>query len=367
MMKVKDIVNTMEHFAPAHLKEDWDNVGLQLGNPQAEVNRVMLALTPSEEVIQEAIEKQVDLLVTHHPFIFKGVKTLSTDTVIGAVARQCFQHDLALFCAHTNLDVTKGGVNDVLAERLGLLKIEDFVTTQEVYKKKLVVYVPVSHVEAVKEALFKVKAGNQGAYEACSWQTVGIGQFKPLEEANPYLGKKNELEQVEEVRLEVLVDADKLAITIEALLKAHPYEEVAYDVFDTLSQKQRESIGRIGYLKEPMILRSWLKQVKEALGCEVLTYTGDEEKIIQSLALCGGSAASYLKDAAKCGVDAYITGDVKYHDGQLAEELGVSLIDVGHFAGEQPVLTKLQEVLKQAHPALDVLISRQRDYLKKYF
>ena len=221
-MKVKDIVKTLEAFSPTSLKEDWDNVGLQLGHPEDSVKQVLLALTPSEQVIDEAIAKGADMIITHHPFIFRGVKTLRADTAIGKMSRQCIKNDIALYCAHTNLDIAAGGVNDVLAKRLGLVDVQGLEKTTVKPRYKLVVFVPETHIEIVKEAIFKAGGGAQGNYQQCAWSISGTGQFCPQKDADPYLGQNGQLEEVKEVRLEVLVDAACLQSVITAMKQVHP-------------------------------------------------------------------------------------------------------------------------------------------------
>ncbi len=366
MTQVKDVVAMMEAFAPSALKEEWDNVGLQLGNPLQPVSKILLALTPSEKVIEEAIKKDVDMIISHHPFIFKGVKTLRADTTIGKLATTCMKNDVALFCAHTNLDVAQGGVNDVLAKHLALTNVTGLATVAEKKQFKLVVFVPLTHIEKVKKALFEAGAGQQGAYEECAWETTGHGQFKGNEDANPFLGTRGFLEKVEESRLEVLVDEAYLPKVLHALKTAHPYEEVAYDVFENLYHQRTESIGRVGAVATPLSLEAWLLQVKESLGLAHLSYTGSLKRSVRKVALCGGSATAYLKDAKHAGADVYVTGDVKYHDAQLAEELDIALVDVSHFAGEQPVLFMLKNRLEEYFSnELEVVLSEdEKDFIQ---
>ena len=366
-MQVRDVMQVLENLAPVHLKEEWDNVGLQLGHPEAAVGRVLLALTPSETVVEEAIRLGADMIVSHHPFIFKGVKTLRCDRTLGRMAEQCIKHDIALYCAHTNLDVALGGVNDVLAERLGLVKVEGLIETQAQPLHKLVVFVPETHLEQVKAALFSAGAGAQGAYSQCAWSVSGEGQFRPEAGAAPYLGTVGALTRVKEVRLEVLVEEDKLAAVLAAMQAAHPYESVAYDVFTDHASVQRAYLGRIGRLPAPQSLGAWLSVVKETLGLPVVSYAGDPERRVEHVALCGGSAAEFLTQAKAKGADVYVTGDVKYHDAQAALELGMALVDVSHYGGERPVLARLQEFLeKNLDESVQVSISEAENNFIHY-
>lgn len=366
-MQVKDIVRAMETLAPIHLKEDWDNVGLQIGGPEDKADRVLLALTPSEKVVEEAVERGCDMIVTHHPFIFKGVKTLRTDTVIGRMSHACIKHDIALYCAHTNLDIAQGGVNDVLAARLGLVNVRGLQQTAEAPRYKVVVFVPMTHAEAVKAAMFHAGAGAQGNYEFCAWSVVGNGQFAPKSGANPYLGEIGKVETVEETRLEVLVERAQLHAVIDAMLRAHPYEEVAYDIFVNKGSATRAYLGRIGELPSEMRLSDWLLQIKDVLNVPVVSVAGDAERMVKTVALCGGSACELLDDAKRAGGDVFITGDMKYHDAQRAIEMGMTMVDVSHFGGERPVLSALQSYLTETfNEGLCIEISEKEESFIKY-
>ena len=366
-MRVKDIIKELERLAPPSLKEDWDNVGLQLGDPNAEVCRVLLALTPSLAVVEEAVRRQVDLIVSHHPFIFKGVKSLRTDTAIGRMSQLCLKHDIAIYAAHTNLDIARGGVNDVLAGRLGLVDVEGLVETAATPRYKVVTFVPADAAETVKKAMFAAGGGSQGAYSACAWSVKGTGQFRPEEGAHPALGHIGDVAEVEEVRLEMLVDSARLTDVLQALHSAHPYEEPAIDVLNNLASVERESLGRIGRLPVAKPFAEWLDEVKEALALPVLAYAGPTDGMVARVALCGGSATEFLSSAKARGADVYVTGDMKYHDAQQAVELGIPMLDVSHFAGERPVLDKLAAVFTAAFgTALDVCVSEDETNFIQY-
>lgn len=362
-MKVADVISIMDAFAPPKLAESWDNPGLTIGDPEAEVHKILLALTPTLEVFQAAQAQGADMVVTHHPFIFKGLKTLRTDTAAGRAASFCIRHGIAVFCAHTNLDITRGGVNDVLADRLGLVNVRDFVVTETAPSVKLVTFVPPDYAESVKKALFAAGAGCQGNYADCSWQTEGQGQFRPNGSAHPYLGEADQLERTSETRLEVLVEDDKLSAVLAALRAAHPYEEPAFDLLHNHGFVRRQSLGRVGDLPQAQPLGQWLQEVKEHLNLPYVRYTGSASRMIRTVACCGGSAAEYLNDAARCGADCYVTGDTKYHNAQAALELDVALVDVGHFGGERPVLEKIRDLLLAQTDGLQVEIwEEEKDF-----
>ena len=366
-MQVKDVVRAMEAHAQKKLKEEWDNVGLMLGNPDAEVGRILLALTPSEAVVAEAVEKGCKMIVSHHPFIFKGMKNITTQTALGRMVYTCIKNDIAVYSAHTNLDIARGGVNDVLAQRLGLQNICGLVETSTHKCYKLVVFVPETDAEAVKSAMFAAGAGEQGAYKNCAWQSLGSGQFLPLDGAHPHLGDVGQVEHVDEMRLEVLVDEDKLGAVEAAMLAAHPYEEVAFDVFESLAAADKEYLGRMGTLPEAKPLGAWLKEVKTALGLEVVSYAGREDKIIERIAVCGGSACEFLSVAQAKGCDVYVTGDMKYHDAQQAVESDMCMVDASHYGSERPVLEMIQAWLKHdLGDAIEVVIADNEESFIKY-
>lgn len=366
-MQVKDVVRAMETLAPLRLKEDWDNVGLQIGGPNDAVHKVLLALTPCEKVVAEAIAVGADMIVTHHPMIFKGIKTLRSDTVIGRMSQACIKNDIALYCAHTNLDIADGGVNDVLAKRLGLIDVRGLQQSDAMPRYKVVVFVPISYLEAVKAAMFRAGAGSQGDYQDCAWTVTGMGQFCPGDGANPFVGEIGQTEKVEEARLEVLVDALCLGAVITAMKEAHPYEEVAYDVFVNEGSVQRSFLGRIGRLPDAMSLEEWLLKVKDALDLPVLTYAGEATDKVSKVALCGGSACDLLLDAKAAGADVYVTGDMKYHDAQRAVEMGMVMVDVSHYRGERPVLEALQIYLQNSlAKEVEIYLSTEEENFIKY-
>lgn len=365
-MQVKDIARALEAVAPKTLQEEWDNVGLMVGNPEAEVKKILLALTPSEDILDEAVRLGADMVVSHHPFIFKAMKNITTESALGRMVHKAIKNDVAIYSAHTNLDIAQGGVNDCLAQALGLGEVEGLVQTSAEHRFKLVVFVPEDAREKVKAAMFAAGAGAQGAYSACAWETLGMGQFQPEDGAQPFLGTCGQLEKVREVRLEVLVDAHNLDGVVNAMKEAHPYEEVAYDVFDNGSLGQTHYLGRIGTLKEATPLGAWLEQVKTILSVPVLSYVGDENTLIKKVALCGGSACEFMSAAQARGADVYLTGDMKYHDAQAAAECGMCMVDGSHFATEIFILKAVKTLLEASfRDALDVIIAdNERSFIK---
>lgn len=362
MTRVRDLVSYMETLAPYHYAEAWDNVGLQVGKLDSKVKKVVLALTPSESVLRHAQEKQVDMIITHHPLFFKGIKHLRDNTPLGQMVYTLIEQKIALYSAHTNLDVAPDGVNDILGEYLG---VNNMSVLKETYREKiykLVVFVPNTHLKQVKEALFDQGAGNLGNYSECSWKVSGEMTYKANMFAKPFLGKKEERYHANEDRLEVLVKESLLFKVIETLTIVHPYEHVAYDVFEQAHAGIGYGLGRIGKLKQPMNFKEYVQSLSDRFNLDKIKVVG-ENKRIETIAFCGGSGAEFIRLAKKQGADCYLTGDLKYHDGQLAEELGLNLIDLTHFASEKIVMYGLKRKLEKNFENIAVDIDEEeRDF-----
>lgn len=344
----QDIMNIMEELAPSQLAEDWDNVGLTLGEPQREVKKILVALDVIPAVIEEAIAEGADMIITHHPMLlFQKVKNIRSDTPLGSVIYDLIRHHISAFCAHTNLDIAFGGTNDVLGELAGLTNLEILEETGAEKLKKLVVYVPLSHEEVVRDAMCLAGAGHIGRYSHCTFGTEGQGTFLPLDGTHPYLGSEGVLEKVEEVRLETIVTEKISAKVISVMMAAHPYEEVAFDLYPVEQKINRVGIGRIGDLKESMSFGEYALLLKEKLGLSSIRLVGEKDKMIQRVGLCSGSGVEFMEAAKRKGADAYITGDIKFHEAQKALELGLCVADATHYASEVLIVPVLQKYIKQ--------------------
>ncbi|QZY56571.1 Nif3-like dinuclear metal center hexameric protein [Crassaminicella profunda] len=359
--KLESVVKLMENIAPSYLAENWDNVGLQIGNAHKDIHRILVALEVTEAIIDEAISKNVDMIVCHHPLIFKPLKKIRIDDPIGNMVYRLIKNDITLFCAHTNLDIAHGGTNDVLAQILNIMDTKPLrVMNQEKYFK-LVVYVPRTHVENVRDAICRAGAGHIGNYSHCTFQTEGKGTFKPLEGTNPFIGTKGEIEKVAECRLESIVPKEKLNGVIKKMVEVHPYEEVAYDLFTLKNDIHSYGLGRVGNLIKPIKLSAFCQEIKSKLAMNVIRIIGDTQKSIQRVGLCTGSGAEFIYDAYKLGCDCYITGDVKYHDAQYAASLGIAVIDAGHFETEhlvcRPLFEKLKELIMEKNYHMEVFLA----------
>lgn len=346
-VKCQVIMDAMDKLAPRNLAESWDNVGLLVGSPAQNISKILIALDVTQAVADEAAAIGADMIIAHHPLIFKGITNVRTDLPHGKLLSRLLKADIAVYAAHTNLDIAPGGVNDILANKLGLQEITPLAVTASETLLKLVVFVPETHVEQVRSAITAAGAGHVGNYSHCTFQTAGTGTFVPLAGTNPFIGTQGKLEYVAEFRLETILPEKISKRVIKAMLKAHPYEEVAYDLYRLNNEGTVFSLGRIGKLPSPVKLAEFATQVKTALSIKFISVCGPHDKLVNKVAVCGGSGASLINKAAFAGADVLVTGDVKYHEAQDALNAGLAVIDAGHFATEQPVTAYLAEVLRQ--------------------
>jgi len=344
--KLSDIVGIINKIAPQHLAESWDNSGLQLGDPTADVSRIMVALDPTPAVVASALASSCHLLVTHHPLIFKPLKSISSATSQGRLIHAAIREGLGIISIHTSYDIAMAGLNDHLAQHLGVGGCTPLKVTSSQELAKLVVFVPETHLDQVRTALFP-HAEQLGAYRDCSFAASGEGTFTPLQGAAPFIGSIGSLEQVAERRLELLVSRPNVPRAVKALLASHPYEEPAFDIYPLLNEGVRLGLGRIGRLERSVTLAAFAAQVGERLGAPGLRYVGDPAAMVNKVALCSGSGASLLRDAARSGADCLVTGDVKYHDARDAEDLGITLIDAGHFPTEHIMVAHVSDQLRR--------------------
>lgn len=339
MVHAAQIAEAVERIAPPPLAEGWDNCGLQVGDPAAEVRGVLVALTPLPEVIDETEEEGSDFLLLHHPLIFDPVKALDTTSYPGDLLVRAVRNGLSIYAAHTSYDAAPAGVSVALAGALGLRGPLRVVSPRGALRK-LVVFVPEEDVDAVARALAEAGAGVIGDYTECTFRTPGAGTFRGGEDANPYLGERGRLEKVEEVRLETVVPAHAVRQAVDAATEAHPYEEVALDVFPLEGFPDGCGYGRIGILPDPLAAEDLCEHVSASLGFPA-RLVADPVGRIERVAVLGGSGGSFIPEVAASGAHAYVTGDVDYHDALLAESLGLTVIDAGHAATELPSLEPL--------------------------
>ncbi len=344
----KNIAKLIEQQFPKHLAESWDNVGFLVGSPNARVEKVMMALELTAEVLEEAIEKNVDLIVAHHPLIFTPLKMVTDETEVGRLIKSLIQHKIGLYVAHTNLDAGVGGTGDFLAEMLELERCEPLQVTHTTEYVKLVVFVPITHTQLLTDAIAEAGGGQIGDYDHCHFFVEGTGSFRPLEGSTPYIGEVNQTAIVREDRLEMLIPKELIKTVVIEMLKVHPYELPAYDVVPLANEIEHFGIGVVGYLPESIELDDFVEEVKNVLDVEQVKLVKSTQNIIRKVAVCPGAGAEYIEKAAAMGCDVFVTGDVKYHEAQIAKHLRLSVIDAGHYETESPYMAELSRVLKEA-------------------
>ena len=341
-MKIKEVIQLIEELAPLSYQESYDNAGLIVGDKNQAITGVLICLDSTEEVVQEAIDKKCNLIIAHHPIVFSGLKKLNGKNYIERTVIKAIKNDIAIYAAHTNLDNVVNGVNFKIAEKLGLKNIQ-ILSKKNQLLKKIVVFCPVSHAEEVKVAMFKAGAGAIGNYSECSFNTTGIGTFKAGEYTTPFVGEIGKLQQEEELRVEVVAESLRVDGIDQEMIKAHPYEEVAYDVYQ-LDNIYNIGSGIVGDLENPIEEIAFLKQVKTTFNVGSLRYTKLKEKKIQKVALCGGSGSFLLNSAISSGADVFISADFKYHQFFDAEDK-IVIADIGHYESEQFTSEIFYEIL----------------------
>ncbi|XOV95149.1 MAG: Nif3-like dinuclear metal center hexameric protein [Bacteroidota bacterium] len=344
-MKVKDITNYLERLAPLAYQESYDNSGLMVGNYKDEVAGILLTLDITEEVLDEAISNGCNLIVAHHPLIFKGLKRITPDHWVERCVIKAIQNNINLYAAHTNLDNMSHGVNKKISERLQLQNPQ-ILSPKTDTLFKLVTFVPHENKEEILKAMFEAGAGEVGNYDHCSYQLEGTGTFRPGEDANPHIGEVLEDETVNEIRLEVIIESHNVQKVIKALQLSHPYEEVAYYLTSLKNKNQNIGTGMIGDLESPMATSDFLLFLKEQMQVDMIRHTQITQENIERVAVCGGAGSFLLGKAIGAGADIFITGDFKYHDFFEAENK-IIIADIGHYESEQFTKDLLYEVLSK--------------------
>lgn len=346
-MRCDRIIKMIEDWAPKPIAWDRDNVGLQIGSLQRQVKTILLCLDVNEKVVDEAISKKCNLIISHHPLLFHPIKELETQhDKTSRIIEKLIKRDITLYSAHTNLDFTKEGVSFQLAKKLKLIN-QKFLLNLSSNQSKIAVFVPLNHLEKVANAMFNAGAGIIGEYSNCSFSSDGTGTFRGSDKSNPKVGQKNKFEKVDEIKLEMLVDSFKLNKVIAAIKQSHPYEEVAYDVYPLSNQNVNYGMGVLGDLQIGLTEKQFLNFVSKSLRIKNFRFTRSKKSIIKKVAVCGGSGSDLLDQAISSGADALITADVKYHRFQDAEEK-ILLIDAGHYETEIPVLDEIKKRIEKS-------------------
>jgi len=360
-MKIKDIAEKIEEIIPLKLAQDWDNVGLLIGDSHKDVKNILLTIDITQDVVVEAKKLKTDLIVSYHPVIWDALKKITAEGPTGVVY-DLIQSGTAVFSIHTALDSAIGGVNDGLAEIVGIVDgkpIGDYVANPSGDNYKLVVFVPVKSAAKVSNAVFAAGAGAIGNYSHCGFGAEGTGSFLPHEGARPAIGKKGKLEKVEEIRFETIVPADKLDGVVAAMKKAHPYEMPAFDVFKLHDTEMPFGLGRIGELARPERVAQIIKRIKKVTGAKAVGLIGDEKRLVKIAAVCAGSCGRIINSIIAAKADLYLTGELKHHQALAAREAGLTCICLSHTVSERFILKKFARQLQKQIKTITINISKK--------
>lgn len=332
-MKISEIISLIEDVAPLSLQEDYDNAGLQVGDKNNEATGALLCIDVTEDIIDEAVQKGLNLVISHHPLLFKGLKSITGKNYIERVVIKAIKNNISIYSAHTNLDNAPGGVNYKIAEKLNLRNVQ-ILSPQNGKLLKLIVFVPTEHADKVREAMLTAGAGKIGNYDMCSYNLDGYGTFRACEGAEPYCGEVGAIHKENEVRIEVILPEYNRGSVLKAMLMAHPYEEPAYDILQLENTNAYAGSGLVGELCDSVDEIEFLKTIKDVFKVGVIKYSSLTGKKIKRVALCGGSGAFLINDAIRANADLFLTGEVGYHNFFMAEKK-ILLVEAGHYETEQ--------------------------------
>jgi dinuclear metal center YbgI/SA1388 family protein len=364
-MKLSILTAYLENLAPLAYQEDYDNSGLIVGHPDQEVSQALISLDCTEAIVDEAIAKGCQVIISHHPIVFRGLKKLNGKTYVERVVEKAIRNHIAIYAIHTNLDNVMNGVNQRICETLGLKNLR-ILSPKNGLLKKLVTYVPADKAEQVRNALFHAGAGNIGNYSECSFNAEGTGTFKGGEDTNPYVGEPGVRHHEHEVRIETVYPSNLESKLLMALFLAHPYEEVAYDLYQLTNQFQEVGSGMIGELDEPIDEEEFLFELKEKMHAQVIRHTTLTGKNVKTVAVCGGAGGFLLKHAISAGADFFVTADYKYHEFFDAEGK-IVIADIGHFESEQFTQQLLYEIITKKFANFAVRLTEINTNPVKYF
>jgi len=357
-MKLLEIIEYLEIVAPLSYQESYDNSGLLVGDKNMNITSVLTCLDCTEEIIEEAINRKCNLIISHHPIIFNSIKKITNSNYNERVIYQAIKNDIAIYSMHTNLDNVDGGVSFILSNKLGLLNSK-ILKQKENTLTQLITYCPKKDIKKVEDALFNVGAGKVGSkYDQCSFISKGLGSFRPLENANPYIGSKNKRSFQDEHRLELIFPTYLEKQVMNKLFEAHPYEEVAYELIRLANKDTTIGSGVIGDLKKEMNIISFFKLLKKIMPFQVLKHTKFSNKTkVKKIAFCGGSGVFLINEAIFQKADIYITSDFKYHD-FFEVDKKIIAVDIGHYESEQFVPNLISEILKKKFPKLAIILTQ---------
>jgi dinuclear metal center YbgI/SA1388 family protein len=355
-MTARDICKVIEEQAPLYLQEKYDNAGLLVGDPDCTLSGVLISLDVTEAVIHEAISLGCNLIVSHHPLIFNGLKQITGQNEVQRCVQLAIKYDVAIYAAHTNLDNVRHGVNAGIAQKLGLKECR-ILSPMSDSLIKLVTFVPKLFVQKVREAMFDAGAGNIGNYDSCSFNAEGYGSFRAGDDAHPFVGQQHTIHYEPEVRVEVIVSRGQLSGVVAALKNTHPYEEPAYDLFPLLNKWEQTGAGMIGNLPEPVSSEAFLKNLKNVFSIPCIRHTAIVKSTVQRIAVCGGSGSFLINEACKAKADVFVSADIKYHEFMEADQK-IVLVDAGHYETEQYTKDLLGEIISKKFPTFAVHISK---------
>ncbi len=363
-MKIARITAEIEKLAPLKGAQDWDNVGLLLGNPQAQIKHVLVTIDTTKAVVAEAKELKADMILSYHPLIWDGLKNITTDGD-NAHIHQLICAGISVYSIHTAFDVAIGGVNDLLADMLGLVDPEpigDYVESPAGAYYKFATFVPAVPARVankVATAIFNAGAGAIEHYSDCSFQSPGAGTFRPMKGSNPTIGKQGRLERVNEIKLESIVPADKIPAVIDAMRKSHPYETPAFDVFRHYDMENKWGLGRIGRLASPTSLDKLVQTIKKTTGARAIGLVGPKRRTVKTAAVCAGSCGKIINTVIDAGADLYVTGELKHHLALAAQEANLTCICLSHTVSERFALKNLVKRLKKQLKDVKITLSRK--------
>ncbi len=365
MTKLKEITNYFEKLAPLSLQESYDNAGLIVGDANAKISSVLVTLDVTEEVVNEAINKNAQLIVAHHPIIFSGLKKIIGKNYVERTIIKAIKNDIAIYAAHTNIDSVTGGVNSKICDKLQLENCK-ILQPSNGQLKKLVTFIPVDYSDKVREAVFAAGAGTIGNYDSCGFTAEGNGSFRGDENSVPFVGEKGKIHNEKEVRFETIFPGYLQGKIIQALLNSHPYEEVAYDIYSLDNKFDKVGMGMIGSFATPILEKDFLIQLKTTFNTGVIKHTALKNNKVKKVAVCGGSGSFLLKQAIAAGADFFVSGDFKYHEFFDAENK-IVIADIGHFESEQFTKELFYEILTKKFPKFALHLSEANTNPVFYF
>lgn len=364
-MKLHDILEILNDMAPLAIAEDFDNVGLLVGNLKNDISGILVCHDALENVINEAIENNCNLVVCFHPIIFSGLKRLTGNSYVERSVVKAIRNDIAIYAVHTALDNHKDGVNKIFSNELGLTNTQILIPKTGLIRK-LVTYIPSEHASVLRTALFNAGAGNIGNYDMCSFNSIGSGTYRGNENSSPVIGTKGVITETVETKIEVTFEKHRQSAILKAMFDHHIYEEVAYEIYELENQHQQVGLGMIGTLPSPMAESDFLQFIAQKTGAEGIRHSKFLGKVISRVAVLGGSGSFAISNAIAAKADAFITADLKYHQYYEAED-SILLADIGHYESERYTKNYIVDFLRKKIPNFAIILSKQNTNPVKYF